>query len=137
MVLLISILEIKRELLYYWVLPVSALTSTNQMTSKYTKNFISTNKISNTFRLNPTVAFPWSEIQTINFRDKKFTIKSSDKKSSAFVFFVSDAKINKRILNLGVGNHSLYVRRRKPDTLEVLQMKTKSMEAKKQRLEQR
>lgn len=86
--------------------------------------------------MNPTIAFPWSEIHNINYKDKKFTIKSTDKRSSGFIFFVSEAKTNKRILSLGIGNHSLYVRRRKPDTLEVTQMKAKSMEAKKQRLEQ-
>lgn len=86
--------------------------------------------------MNPKITFPWSEIQNIHFRDKKFTIKSTDKTTSGFIFYVSDAKINKRILNLGIGNHSLYVRRRKPDTLEIQQMKEKSLEAKRKRLEQ-
>ncbi|XP_018333989.1 moesin/ezrin/radixin homolog 1-like [Agrilus planipennis] len=88
-------------------------------------------------KLNPIIAFPWSEIKNINFRDKKFTIKSIDRDSKDFIFFSHDAKINKRILNLSIGNHSLYVRRRKPDTLEVMQMKAKAAELKKQRLEQR
>lgn len=89
------------------------------------------------FRLNPTIAFPWSEIQNISFRDKKFSIKQTDKKSNGFTFFVSDPKINKTILNLGVGNHSLYIRRRKPDSLELIQMKTRAAENKKLRHQQK
>lgn len=88
------------------------------------------------FRLNPTIAFPWSEIQNISFRDKKFTIKLNDKKSKPFIFFTSEPRINKLILNLGVGNHSLYVRRRKPDTFEVIQMRSRSQETKKYRQQQ-
>lgn len=88
------------------------------------------------FRLNPTITFPWSEILNISFRDKKFTIKPSDKKSKPFIFFTAEPRINKLILNLGVGNHSLYVRRRKPDTFEVMQMKSRSQETKRYRQQQ-
>nr|XP_022912313.1 moesin/ezrin/radixin homolog 1-like [Onthophagus taurus] len=88
-------------------------------------------------KMNAIIMFPWSEIKNINFRDKKFTIKGSDKKSSDFIFFSKDGYLNKRILNLGVGNHYLYVRRRKPPTLEVIQMKEKAMEQKKTLHEQR
>ena len=42
-----------------------------------------------------------------------------DKKAPDFVFFAPRLRINKRILTLCMGNHELYMRRRKPDTIEV------------------
>lgn len=58
-----------------------------------------------------------------------------------FVFYAPRLRINKRILALCMGNHELYMRRRKPDTIEVQQMKAQAKEDKmskqqeKQRLE--
>ncbi|KAF2888628.1 hypothetical protein ILUMI_17545 [Ignelater luminosus] len=88
-------------------------------------------------RLNPTIAFPWSEIKNINFKGTKFTIKSSDPNSKYFIFYSPEAIINKHILNLSIGNHSLYIRRRKKDSLEVQQMKAKAAEQRRFKLEQR
>uniref|UniRef100_A0A8C7ZEC5 Ezrin b n=1 Tax=Oryzias sinensis TaxID=183150 RepID=A0A8C7ZEC5_9TELE len=42
-------------------------------------------------------------------------------------------RINKRVLQLCMGNHELYMRRRKPDSIEVQQMKTQAKEEKNQR----
>jgi len=47
-----------------------------------------------------------------------------------FVFFAERLRINKRILALCMGNHELYMRRRKPDTIEVQQMKAQAREDK-------
>ncbi|KAF8368252.1 erm-1 [Pristionchus pacificus] len=79
-------------------------------------------------RLSPKVGFPWSEIRNISFNDKKFTIKPIDKKANDFVFYAPRLRINKRILALCMGNHELYMRRRKPDTIEVQQMKQQARE---------
>lgn len=68
-------------------------------------------------KLTPKVAFPWSEIGKISFNDKRFIIKPIDKKSPDFVFIAPRLRINKRILSLCMGNHELYMRRRKPDTI--------------------
>merc|ERR1719341_1914685 len=57
-------------------------------------------------RLTPKIGFPWSEIRNISFNDRKFVIKT--------------------ILTLCMGNHELYMRRRKPDTIEVQQMKAQN-----------
>ncbi|KAJ8961737.1 hypothetical protein NQ318_021337 [Aromia moschata] len=84
-------------------------------------------------RLNPTVAFPWSEIKNLKFKDKKFLIKPADKTAKDFVLFAQSGRMSKYILNLGIGNHSLYVRRRKPDTPEVAKMKEKANEVRKSR----
>lgn len=46
------------------------------------------------------------------------------------MFFAERLKINKRILALCMGNHELYMRRRKPDSIEVQQMKTQALEEK-------
>lgn len=81
-------------------------------------------------RLNPKIGFPWSEIRNISFHDKKFSIKPTDKKSPDFVFFAPRLRINKRILALCMGNHELYLRRRRQDTIEVQQMKAQAKEEK-------
>lgn len=81
-------------------------------------------------RLTPKIGFPWSEIRNISFNDKRFVIKPIDKKSPDFVFIAPRLRINKRILALCMGNHELYMRRRKPDTIDVQQMKAQAREEK-------
>ncbi|XP_025070673.1 radixin isoform X3 [Alligator sinensis] len=83
--------------------------------------------------LTPKIGFPWSEIRNISFNDKKFVIKPIDKKAPDFVFYAPRLRINKRILALCMGNHELYMRRRKPDTIEVQQMKAQAREEKHQK----
>uniref|UniRef100_A0A3Q1BIS8 FERM domain-containing protein n=1 Tax=Amphiprion ocellaris TaxID=80972 RepID=A0A3Q1BIS8_AMPOC len=81
-------------------------------------------------KLSPKIGFPWSEIKNISFTDKKFVIKPIDKKAPDFVFLAPRLLINKRILALCMGNHELYMRRRKPDSIEVQQMKAQAREEK-------
>ncbi|KAM8847518.1 ezrin b [Synchiropus picturatus] len=88
-------------------------------------------------KLTPKIGFPWSEIRNISFNDKKFIIKPIDKKSPDFVFYAPRLRINKRILQLCMGNHELYMRRRKPDTIEVQQMKAQACEEKHQKQQER
>lgn len=45
-----------------------------------------------------------------------------------FVFYAPRLRVNKRILQLNMGNHELYMRRRKTDTIEVQQMKAQAKE---------
>uniref|UniRef100_A0A673VU49 Moesin-like n=1 Tax=Salmo trutta TaxID=8032 RepID=A0A673VU49_SALTR len=87
----------------------------------------------NTDKMTPKIGFPWSEIRNISFNDKKFVIKPMDKKAPDFVFYAPRLRINKRILALCMGNHDLYMRRRKPDTIEVQQMKAQAREEKTKR----
>ncbi|KAL0969499.1 hypothetical protein UPYG_G00228100 [Umbra pygmaea] len=84
-------------------------------------------------RLTPKIGFPWSEIRNISFNDKKFIIKPIDKKAPDFVFYAPRIRMNKRILALCMGNHELYMNRRKTDTIEVQQMKAKAKEEKLQK----
>ncbi|XP_033860885.1 ezrin-like isoform X2 [Acipenser ruthenus] len=81
-------------------------------------------------KLTPKIGFPWSEIRNISFNDKKFIIKPIDKKAPDFVFYSPRLRINKRVLQLCMGNHELYMRRRKPDTIEVQQMKAQARDEK-------
>ncbi|XP_034531687.1 ezrin a [Notolabrus celidotus] len=85
-------------------------------------------------KLTPKIGFPWSEIRNISFNDKKFIIKPIDKKASDFIFYAPRLRVNKRILQLCMGNHELYMRRRKTDTIEVQQMKA---QAKQERLQKK
>ncbi|XP_023328819.1 merlin isoform X2 [Eurytemora carolleeae] len=81
-------------------------------------------------KLTPKIMFPWSEIRNISFDDKKFIIKTVDKSSSNFTFYSKKLRMNKLILDLCIGNHDLFMKRRKPDTMEVQQMKAQAKEEK-------
>lgn len=54
-----------------------------------------------------------------------------------FVFYAPRVRVNKGILQLCMGNHDLYMRRRKPDTMEVQQMKVQAQEEKQQKQKER
>ncbi|XP_029679341.1 merlin isoform X5 [Formica exsecta] len=84
-------------------------------------------------KLAPKTTFQWSEIRHISFDDKKFVIKTVEKTSPNFVFFSQKVRMNKLILDLCIGNHDLYMRRRKPDSREVQQMKAQAKEEKSRR----
>jgi len=81
-------------------------------------------------KLQPKIMFPWSEIRNISFDDKKFIIKTVDKSSQNFAFYSKKLRMNKLILDLCIGNHDLFMKRRKPDTMEVQQMKAQAKEEK-------
>lgn len=81
-------------------------------------------------KLSPKISFPWSEIRNIAFDNKKFTIKLVHKSSSSFQFYSSKIRMNKLILDLCIGNHDLFMRRRKPDSMEIQQMKAQAREEK-------
>ncbi|CAB0029325.1 unnamed protein product [Trichogramma brassicae] len=84
-------------------------------------------------KLAPKTTFAWSEIRHISFDDKKFIIKPVDKTSPNFVFFSQKVRMNKLILDLCIGNHDLFMRRRKPDSMEVQQMKAQAKEERSRR----
>ncbi|CAB1337738.1 unnamed protein product [Coregonus sp. 'balchen'] len=99
----------------------------------YGVNYFSIKNKKGSELMTPKIGFPWSEIRNISFNDKKFVIKPIDKKAPDFVFYAPRLRINKRILALCMGNHDLYMRRRKPDTIEVQQMKAQAREEKTKR----
>eukprot|EP00048_Salpingoeca_helianthica_P022659 m.19560 g.19560 ORF g.19560 m.19560 type:complete len:377 (+) comp7622_c1_seq1:30-1160(+) len=63
-------------------------------------------------KVTPQVGFPWHEIRNISFNDRKFRIKLTSP-GNDFKFYAPRFKINKRILALCVGNHKLYLSRRR------------------------
>lgn len=84
-------------------------------------------------KLLPCTTFQWSEIRHISFDDKKFIIKPIDSKAPNVIFYSQKLKVNKLILDLCVSNHDLFMRRRKPDTMEIQQMKQQAKEEKQRR----
>lgn len=84
-------------------------------------------------KLSPKTTFAWSEIRHISFDDKKFIIKPVERSAPNFVFLSQKVRMNKLILDLCIGNHDLFMRRRKPDTMEVQQMKAQAKEEKSRR----
>ncbi|KAJ8380149.1 hypothetical protein SKAU_G00009270 [Synaphobranchus kaupii] len=81
-------------------------------------------------KLTPKISFPWNEIRNISYSDKEFAIKPLDKKTDVFKFNSSKLRVNKLILQLCIGNHDLFMRRRRVDSLEVQQMKSQAREEK-------
>ncbi|KAK1893064.1 Merlin, partial [Dissostichus eleginoides] len=79
-------------------------------------------------RLTPKCSFPWNEIRNISYSDKEFTIRPLGKKTNVFKFNSSRLRVNKLILQLCIGNHDLFIRRRRVDSLEVQQMKSQARE---------
>ena len=80
--------------------------------------------------LAPKINFPWSEISNISFNNKKFIIKTVEKAINNFTFYSKKLRMNKLILDLCIGNHDLFMRRRKPDPMDVQQMKAQAKEEK-------
>uniref|UniRef100_A0A671LJ08 Neurofibromin 2a (merlin) n=1 Tax=Sinocyclocheilus anshuiensis TaxID=1608454 RepID=A0A671LJ08_9TELE len=60
----------------------------------------------------------------------QFAIKPLDKRADVFKFNSSKLRVNKLILQLRFGNHDLFMRRRRVDSLEVQQMKMQAREEK-------
>ena len=79
------------------------------------------------------VQFFVPEIRNISFDDKKFSIKTVDRSNSNFTFYSKKLRMNKLILDLCIGNHDLFMRRRKPDPMDVQQMKAQAKEEKQRR----
>ncbi|CCD65309.1 FERM domain-containing protein [Caenorhabditis elegans] len=82
-------------------------------------------------RITPRPFFSWSEIKNIQFKNRKFHMKTVDK--STISFRSRETSIDSSILDLCIGTHNLYLRRRQPDTLEVQQMRSQAKEDKQRR----
>ncbi|XP_043861516.1 merlin-like [Dromiciops gliroides] len=81
-------------------------------------------------RFSPNRSFEWSAIRNISYSEKELTIKPLDKKAEVFKFFSSQLKVNKLILQLCIGNHDLFMKRRRVDSIEIQQMKAQAREEK-------
>uniref|UniRef100_A0A3Q2DHS9 Merlin n=1 Tax=Cyprinodon variegatus TaxID=28743 RepID=A0A3Q2DHS9_CYPVA len=108
-----------------WEERITACYAEHRGRTKYWKIFISFHPEN---KLTPKCSFPWNEIRNISYSDKEFTIKPLDKKTNVFKFNSSRLRVNKLILQLCIGNHDLFMRRRRVDSLEVQQMKAQARE---------
>ncbi|XP_043854245.1 merlin-like [Dromiciops gliroides] len=81
-------------------------------------------------QFSPNRSFEWSAIRNISYNKKELTIKLLDKKAEVFKFFSSQLKVNKLILQLCIGNHDLFMKRRTADSIEIQQMKAQAREEK-------
>lgn len=88
-------------------------------------------------KLAPKISFPWSEIKKITPKNDKFKIALNDKNSQAFVVTTVEPKSAKKIQDMSDSNHQMYIRRRRPDGLEVQQMKAQKKEEAKNRAKER
>ncbi|KAJ7308980.1 hypothetical protein JRQ81_008262 [Phrynocephalus forsythii] len=81
-------------------------------------------------RFSPNESFEWSSIRNISYSEKELTIKPVDKRAEVFKFFSSQPKANKLIMQLFIGNHDLFMRRRRVEPIEIQQMKAQAREEK-------
>ncbi|KAL5477303.1 hypothetical protein EMCRGX_G024083 [Ephydatia muelleri] len=90
-------------------------------------------------KLSPKISFPWGEIKNVEYHGKRFSIMptDTDRQSPDFVFYVSKTKVSDLIMQLCMGNHDLFMRQRRLDTMEVQQMKTQAKEEKARKLSER
>lgn len=88
-------------------------------------------------KISPKISFPWGEIRNVEYHGKKFSIMPEDKNSPDFIFYVPKTKISDLIMQLCVGNHDLYLKRRKVDTMEIQQMKAHAKEEKARKMAER
>ncbi|THD23431.1 putative merlin/moesin/ezrin/radixin [Fasciola hepatica] len=81
-------------------------------------------------QLTPKISFPWNEIRKLVYSHSKFTVKPTDTSGKDIVFYCDSTSACKEVMALCTGNHELYGRRRRPDSIEVQQMKAQAKEAK-------
>jgi len=88
-------------------------------------------------KLAPKISFPWSEIKNISHTAEKFKVKLNEKNVKPFEGTTKEPKTAKKIYEICAGNHDMYVKRRRPDTLEIQQMKEQKREEAKQKARER
>jgi len=74
-------------------------------------------------QLNPRLGFRFDEIKKISFSGKKCTVRFIDKQTNDFIFFVENVAINEQIIQICIENHELYLRRRQPETEEIIKLR--------------
>ncbi|CAF1477652.1 unnamed protein product [Adineta ricciae] len=74
-------------------------------------------------KLRPEVFFSWSDIRSVTAHDKKVILNLTTDKNATFAFYTAKSSISKEILDLSMGNHELYMRRRQEQSIEIQQMR--------------
>ncbi|MEE6469774.1 hypothetical protein FKM82_008764 [Ascaphus truei] len=81
-------------------------------------------------RISPLNSFKWGDIRNISYNEKKLRITPIDKKVDVFKFYSSEHEVNKLILHLCIGNHNLFLTKRKVEPVEIQQMKAQAKDEK-------
>uniref|UniRef100_A0A6G3ME57 Ezrin (Trinotate prediction) n=1 Tax=Henneguya salminicola TaxID=69463 RepID=A0A6G3ME57_HENSL len=71
-------------------------------------------------RIQPSVAFIWEEIHAISYQDSRFMIKlvKKDNVSTVLVFDAKTEKYTEEMMNLIIGNHTMYRSRKTKEALD-------------------
>ncbi|KAM5182458.1 merlin-like [Mantella aurantiaca] len=84
-------------------------------------------------KITPLESFKWGDIRNISYDEKKLKLIPIDKKAEAFKFYSKEHQVNKLILHLCIGNHNLFLTKRKVDSTEIQEMKAQAKEEKTRR----
>ncbi|KAM9320084.1 merlin-like [Gastrophryne carolinensis] len=84
-------------------------------------------------KITPLESFKWGDIKNISYDEKKLKLTLIDKKAETFKFYSKEHKVNKLILHLCIGNHNLFLTKRKVDSIEIQEMKAQAKEEKTRR----
>ncbi|CAF0945510.1 unnamed protein product [Rotaria sordida] len=74
-------------------------------------------------KLRPEVFFSWSDIKSVTAHDKKVILNMTGDKNATFAFYSGKSSVSKEILDLATGNHELYMKRRREQSIEIQQMR--------------
>ncbi|CAF0832270.1 unnamed protein product [Adineta ricciae] len=85
-------------------------------------------------KLRPEVFFSWYDVKSIIAHDKKVTLNLTSDKNATFTFCTAKSSVSKEILDLTIGNHQLYMRRRREESIEIQQMRYFEEQQKKEKL---
>ncbi|UJR32184.1 hypothetical protein I4U23_019648 [Adineta vaga] len=85
-------------------------------------------------KLRPEVFFSWCDIKSITAQDKKVVLNLTGDKHATFAFYTAKSSVSKEILDLAIGNHELYMRRRREESIEIQQMRYFEDQQKKEKL---
>ncbi|CAF0961416.1 unnamed protein product [Adineta steineri] len=85
-------------------------------------------------KLRPEVFFSWCDIKSVTAHDKKVILNMVGDKHATFAFYSAKSSVSKEILDLATGNHELYMRRRREESIEIQQMRYFEEQQKKEKL---
>ncbi|CAF3507952.1 unnamed protein product [Rotaria socialis] len=74
-------------------------------------------------KLRPEVFFSWCDVKSVTAHDKKVILNLTTDKHATFAFYARKSSVSKEILDLALGNHELYMRRRQEQSIEIQQMR--------------
>ncbi|OCT95090.1 merlin isoform X2 [Xenopus laevis] len=77
-------------------------------------------------KIMPSKSFKWGDISNISYNYKRLKIAPINRKDGVFKFYSPEDKVNRLILDLCIGNHNLFITKRKVDSKDIQQMKNQA-----------